>query len=217
MTPLSKPSTIGTTTRKKLSMSPRVNSRMLLALISALSLALAGCATTAPDPGAVVSEKKLVVAQVGITSTEFVACSTCPDRTRKVVALPPPVPPVVKPVAPPPPAEPKVYKVHFRFGSSTLDHAGRLELAQAVTALKDRKGDIKVQGGTDPVGSVKFNQRLALKRAQTVRKGLIAAGVPSPSITAGLRDSCCSGDKHASAAAHQKQRRADIEIILTTK
>lgn len=201
-------------------MSPRVNSRMLLALVS--TLALAGCATTTSDPvAAVVSEKKLVVAQVGMTSTEFVACTNCPERTRKVIAVPPaPAPAVVAaPVAKaiPAPPLPKVYKVHFRFGASALDSAGRLELAQAAAAIKGKEGDIKVQGGTDPIGSIKFNQRLAQKRAQTVRKGLIAAGISSASITAGRRDECCSGDKRASAAQHQAQRRADIEIILTIK
>lgn len=186
-------------------------------------LLVVGCATTEPAKEAAKDVRKLAIAQVGMTSTEFVTCRDCPQPTRKTIALPPaPVAAVanaqVLAVAHPTPAiDPaKTYKVHFKFGKATLDAVGRAELAAAANELKGKKGAIAVLGRTDPIGAFKFNTHLAMKRARAVRAGLVASSVTAAAITAGKHNPCCDGNKQASAEVHRDLRRADVEIILTT-
>lgn len=185
----------------------------LLVLVTAT-----GCATT--DAPVEQPLKKMEVAQVGQGSgAEFVACINCPDRTQKVIALP------AKPAAPQKPVvaepqkvrEPQIYtvKVHFRWGMASLDKEGRVELVAAIDLAK--KGSaVMILGRTDPTGGQKWNERLAKKRAETIRKELIAAGVPEASITAGTHKPCCGGDRKGSASAHREARRADVEITITS-
>ena len=187
------------------------------------AVALAGgCATTSHD-GTVAPDPKFAVVQVGqMSAKEFVACVDCPPRTQKVIALPEPAVarPTVEPPKPQPPAArkpaPKAFSVHFRFGRHTLDKAGREELAAALAAAKVKGSAVTILGRTDPVGTLPFNQRLALRRADTVRKGLVAAGVPASAIRSGAHEPCCDGDKAARAAVHRVLRRADVRIIVTT-
>jgi outer membrane protein OmpA-like peptidoglycan-associated protein len=186
-----------------------------------------GCASQPEQVKSVTPEAHITVTQTGMASnTEFVTCKGCATHTRKVVALPPPPPepvavaaPQIAKVAAPP--EPKVFKIHFRFGSAVLDKAGRKELASAVAATmadlnNNVPAEIKVLGRTDPMGSMKYNKRLALSRATTVRRGLIAAGVPAKAIKAERHDPCCDGDRSDKAQVQRDLRRADVEIIIMT-
>lgn len=187
-----------------------------------LALILSACAST-PDSDRQAPGGKLGVAQVGTQqNAELVFCKSenCPQRTPK--RLPPPAPQVVA-VAQAAVAvkeEPKQvhFKVHFRWGWSRLDTDGRKE-AEAVVAsglLKDAK-HIEVAGRTDPTGPRKFNEKLAVRRAETVKAVLVMAGIPADRIAAVAQTPCCDGSLAASKAAMRELRRTDIEITVTTK
>ena len=83
------------------------------------------------------------------------------------------------------PAPAREFTVYFDFNKSTLTSSGHDVIKQAATAAQQGSvAHISVTGHTDTVGSADFNQRLSERRADTVRKALIAAGVPANEITA---------------------------------
>ncbi len=188
-----------------------MKSKAALAILAAF---LGACASAPEAP-----QKKMTVTQKGLGSgAEYVACIDCPEPTKKTIHLPPPPAkplPVKKVEAEPPKPVITTLKVHFRFGMATLDKEGRKELAAA--AAEAKRGEvIVVLGRTDPVGGKKFNERLAEKRAETVKQELIAAGIPAASIHAGTHKPCCDGDLKGGAELHRELRRTDVEITIKT-
>lgn len=196
------------------------------ALVSA-SL-LSACATTETPTIALVDSEHVVdqgrgkigVAQMGAKqNAEYVFCDgrECPKRTRKLL----PAPPLAQKSQPsrlvePNPLLPVQFKVHFRWGWSRLDKEGQIEVAKVVDApgLKNAKS-IVIAGRTDPTGSRAANEKLALKRAQTVKAALVMAGVPESVITAEAQAPCCDGDKTAAPEVMRELRRTDIDITIT--
>lgn len=186
-----------------------------------LALLLSACASVPEtDQG---SSGKLGVVQVGTKqNAELVFCESenCPQRTPKY--LPKPTHTMVSPLAvSAKPAEaPKQvhFKVHFRWGWGRLDAAGQKEVEEVVSSglLKNAKS-IVVAGRTDPTGPRKFNEKLAVRRAQTVRNAIVTAGYPGEAITAVAQAPCCDGDLRASKEVMQELRRTDIDITITTK
>jgi iron complex outermembrane receptor protein len=109
-------------------------------------------------------------------------------------AVPPPPPaPLAQAVAPPPPAKKKIVlrSVHFDFDKATLKADATPLLEEAVRVLKQEGSvDIVVEGHTDSVGTDEYNLGLSRRRAETVRRYLVAHGVASSRITAeGLGES----------------------------
>ena len=100
----------------------------------------------------------------------------------KPAALTPP--PKVAAPAPPPPAPPAKEKlvlrgVHFDFNKSTIRSGDAAVLDEAAEALKANPGvTVNVNGYCDAVGSVKYNQKLSERRAESVVKYLVKAGIP---------------------------------------
>ncbi|WP_223620843.1 OmpA family protein [Lysobacter sp. ESA13C] len=77
----------------------------------------------------------------------------------------------------------------FAFGRAGLDDLqpeGRAEVARVAKALLDAKDlrEVRVTGHTDRIGSDAANQSLSRERAETVRRLLIAEGVPAQRISA---------------------------------
>lgn len=187
-----------------------------------LALILSGCASS-PNSDRQATGGKLGVAQVGTQqNAELVFCKSenCPQRTPKRLPTPAPQVVAVSQAAVAVKEEPKQvhFKVHFRWGWSRLDTDGRKE-AEAVVAsglLKDAK-HIEVAGRTDPTGPRKFNEKLAVRRAETVKAVLVMAGIPADRIAAVAQTPCCDGSLAASKAAMRELRRTDIEITVTTK
>jgi OmpA-OmpF porin, OOP family len=76
------------------------------------------------------------------------------------------------------PRAPVVHILYFQTGSTELDPPSRDSLAAAITAAKETANvDISVVGHADATGSDSYNSALSLRRAQTVRDALVAAGV----------------------------------------
>src|ERR1700758_3265637 len=74
-------------------------------------------------------------------------------------------------------------EINFEFNSSILSdgYPSLLRLAELLSQHKDYK--VRVTGNTDYVGSVPYNDRLALARANTVRDFLIKYGASADQIT----------------------------------
>ena len=189
---------------------------------ASLALMVTACASV-PKADEQSPNSKLGVVQVGTKqNAELVFCTEadCPQRTPKY--LPKPAEQPKKKIVSEPRATQEaknlLYKVHFRWGWSQLDEEGRKEIDEIIKsgALKKAK-KIEVSGRTDPTGSLKANQKLALRRAETVKSLLILAGLPAENISATAQKPCCDGDLRADKKVMQELRRTDIDIAIKEK
>ncbi|HWI29222.1 MAG TPA: OmpA family protein [Stellaceae bacterium] len=82
-----------------------------------------------------------------------------------------------------PPA--REFTVYFPFNKSTLSPEAHSVIAEAAsTAKQGQMTHIVVTGHTDTVGSEQYNQSLSDRRADAVRKAILAEGVADDSIAA---------------------------------
>src|SRR5579859_5859893 len=74
-------------------------------------------------------------------------------------------------------------EINFEFNSSILSdgYPSLLRLADLLSQHKDYK--VKVTGNTDYVGSAAYNDKLALRRAETVKSFLVKYGVDAGQIS----------------------------------
>jgi outer membrane protein OmpA-like peptidoglycan-associated protein len=101
----------------------------------------------------------------------------------------PPAPPPPGPAAPPPPAAPaaepsRTYLVFFDWDRADLTARARqivAEAAQASTHVQTTR--IEVSGYTDLSGTAAYNQKLSVRRAETVAAELIRDGVQKSEIS----------------------------------
>ena len=95
------------------------------------------------------------------------------DSPQPQVAAPPP----------PPPAAAPAFMVFFDWDRSNLSQQAMNTLQQAAAAYKAR-GNVQVTatGHTDTSGPDGYNMALSLRRATSVKDGLVQQGVPSASI-----------------------------------
>ena len=79
----------------------------------------------------------------------------------------------------------------------------------------------KVTGHTDPTGTAKYNDKLSRERANTVRKYLVAKGVPAGKIQSQgvgssmpmVNEKDCTGlPKKQMIACFQPDRRVDVDV-----
>jgi outer membrane protein OmpA-like peptidoglycan-associated protein len=81
------------------------------------------------------------------------------------------------------PRAPLVYILYFQTGLTELDPRSRGDLSAATAAAKGAPNvDMSVVGHADATGSDAYNSALSLKRAQTIRDSLVAAGIPNDVI-----------------------------------
>jgi len=77
------------------------------------------------------------------------------------------------------------YQLFFDFNKAKLTTEARKNIAEIAKAAKAAGyPKLTVIGYTDLAGGAEFNMRLSLKRANAVKKALIAAGVPADKIAA---------------------------------
>ncbi len=97
---------------------------------------------------------------------------------------PPPPPPAPVPVAAPPMAPARTYLVFFDWDRADLTARARQiigEAAQASTRVQTTR--IEVNGYTDLSGTAAYNQRLSVRRAESVQAELVRDGVPRGAIS----------------------------------
>lgn len=192
----------------------------LTLLVASIGL-FSGCANQTPHETVSSAPIMLAVTQTGKgQNATHVFCEDglCPARTQKVISVPPPAQkPLTTPVVQAP-VKSETFKVHFRWSWAKLDESGEKELRSVVANIKDKQVKmIEVAGRTDPTGSRKYNEKLALRRAETIKTSLVKAGVSASIIKTSAQKPCCDGSLSSSPKVMQQLRRTDIEITITTK
>lgn len=103
---------------------------------------------------------------------------------------------------------------NFDFNSSDLDENSRQYLDDLVTALKqDTHIRIKLIGHTDNIGSAKFNQRLSLFRANTIRDYLAERGIDMERIETDGRGLLEPLNENRNEEERAKNRRVELTIL----
>ena len=92
--------------------------------------------------------------------------------------------PIVQPVPQPAVAPARTYLVFFDWDRADLTDRARQIISEAAQAsTRVQATNIEVQGNADLSGTHAYNQRLSLRRAQTVAAELVRDGVPRTAIT----------------------------------
>jgi outer membrane protein OmpA-like peptidoglycan-associated protein len=144
---------------------------------------------------------------------------------------PPPPPPAPEPVPPPPPPPPPVVNpepapapptrivldqavLHFANGGSGLDAEAVRAIQTVAEKLKAFPGEysLQVSGHTSSSGSARFNRVLSKRRADSVARVLVDAGIPAGAVTTvGVGPDRPIADNRT-ADGQARNRRVEIEI-----
>jgi OmpA-OmpF porin, OOP family len=144
---------------------------------------------------------------------------------------PPPVAPVVVPPAPAPAprpvvpvAPPKVVSekvtyaadAFYDFDKATLKPEGKAKLDELASKIKDFTLEVVIAvGHTDSVGSDAYNQKLSLRRAESVKAYLVSKGIEANRVyTEGKGKKQPLAD-NKTADGRAKNRRVEIEVVGT--
>jgi outer membrane protein OmpA-like peptidoglycan-associated protein len=157
-------------------------------------------------------------------SFEFGAPAKKKEEPKKAEPPPPPPPPPVveepkKPV-PPPVVEPTVVKfkprIQFAWDSAHLDAAQTTVLADVVKSLlADKTYNVKIEGHASSEGQVEHNNKLAQRRADSVRNFLIANGVDAKRLTATGFGSKVPVADNKTEAGRVQNRRVEFDVSFT--
>jgi len=140
-----------------------------------------------------------------------------------LVPAPPPaaVPPaaVVPPAPPAPPVASKVTfaaDAFFDFDKSVLKPEGRAKLDDLVSKIKGVNLEVIIAvGHTDSIGSDAYNQRLSVRRAESVKAYLVSKGIERNRVyTEGKGEKQPVADNRTKEG-RAKNRRVEIEVVGT--
>lgn len=147
-----------------------------------------------------------------------------PDLVK--VATPPMAPPMVTPPPPPPPpmTKPTGQKITFAadaffdFDKAVLKPEAKVKLDDLVSKLAPINLEVIIAvGHTDGIGSDAYNNKLSVRRAESVKAYLVSKGIePNRVYTEGKGKKQPIAD-NKTAEGRAKNRRVEIEVVGTTK
>ena len=121
--------------------------------------------------------------------------------------------------APPPPAATKVTyaaDAFFDFDKSVLKPEGRAKLDDLVSKIKGINLEVIIAvGHTDSVGSAAYNQKLSVRRAESVKAYLVSKGIERNRIYTEGKGKTQPIASNKTAEGRAKNRRVEIEVVGT--
>ena len=134
-------------------------------------------------------------------------------------AVPAPAPAPAPAAAPQPPAATKVTyaaDAFFDFDKYVLKPEGRAKLDDLVSKIKDVNLEVIIAvGHTDWIGTVAYNQKLSVRRAESVKAYLVSKGIEKNRVyTEGKGEKQPVAD-NKTAEGRAKNRRVEIEVVGT--
>ena len=151
----------------------------------------------------------------------IVAKPAAPAAPKAAPAPAPQAAPAVKPAAPKPPpaAATKVTyaaDAFFDFDKSVLKAEGKAKLDDLVGKVKGINLEVIIAvGHTDSTGTDAYNQKLSVKRAESVKAYLVSKGIEKNRVyTEGKGEKQPVADNKTSAG-RAKNRRVEIEVVGT--
>ncbi|MEX8194293.1 outer membrane protein OmpA [Comamonas guangdongensis] len=152
--------------------------------------------------------------------TPATAAADC-DGALKAAAAPAPaaaVAPAPAPAPQPAVASKVTYSADafFDFDKSVLKPEGKAKLDDLTGKIKDINLEVVIAvGHTDSIGSVAYNQKLSVRRAEAVKAYLVSKGIEKSRVyTEGKGKSQPVAD-NKTAAGRAKNRRVEIEVVGT--
>ena len=151
-------------------------------------------------------------------ATAAPGCGPAPAPAPKAVEVPP-APKAAPAPAPQAPAASKVTyaaDAFFDFDKATLKPAGKAKLDDLVGKVKGINLEVIIAvGHTDSVGSDAYNQKLSVKRAESVKAYLVSKGIEKNRIyTEGKGEKQPVAD-NKTTEGRAKNRRVEIEVVGT--
>lgn len=111
------------------------------------------------------------------------------------------------------PGRPKSFLLYFLEGSDEFTAESLVELEKMLAELRQRGApDVVVIGHTDRVGSLQFNDRLSLQRAERVRAELVKLGIDQARIQIAGRGERELLVPTADEVAEPRNRRVEISV-----
>ena len=153
-------------------------------------------------------------------ATAAPGCGPAPVAPKAVEA--PPAPKAAAPAPAPAPQAPAASKVtyaadaFFDFDKATLKPAGKAKLDDLVDKVKGINLEVIIAvGHTDNVGTDVYNQKLSVKRAESVKAYLVSKGIEKNRIYTegkGLKQPVAD---NKTSEGRDKNRRVEIEVVGT--
>ncbi|KAF3999835.1 outer membrane protein OmpA [Glaciimonas immobilis] len=146
----------------------------------------------------------------------------CDGELAQAAPPPPPVAPPapVAPVAVAPTSQKVTFAADafFDFDKAVLKPEGKAKLDDLTSKLGELNLEVIIAvGHTDSIGSVAYNQKLSIRRAEAVKAYLVHKGIESNRVyTEGKGKSQPVAD-NKTAAGRAKNRRVEIEVVGTSK
>lgn len=111
------------------------------------------------------------------------------------------------------PAQPASFLLQFLEGKDDLTPDSEEEVEKIIADLEKRPApEISVIGHTDAVGTVAYNDKLSLQRAERVRAKLIDRGIPEASVSVSGRGKRELLIPTADGVAEPRNRRVEINV-----
>jgi len=103
--------------------------------------------------------------------------------------------------------------IYFDFGDYSLSTDMEQDITKNSTSVRQSRGHIKIEGNCDEFGTDEYNYALGLKRAKSVKDGIVAQGISADKmviISYGESNPVCSDPTDG---CYAQNRRVDLHIV----